>query len=94
MGGVALGMTLGAFSPSVGATFLVPIIAAAVLGGVGQSYGAMIGAVVVGVATEESALAISSAYSQIAAFVILIMVLLVRPEGIFPGIARYRGLAG
>lgn len=93
LGGVAFGMTLGAFSVSMGSTFLVIIVAAAILGGVGQAYGAMLGALVVGIATEETSLLVSSAYSQVAAFIILILVLVVRPEGILPGVARYRGIA-
>jgi branched-chain amino acid transport system permease protein/neutral amino acid transport system permease protein len=94
IGGVALGMTLGAFSTSLGSTFLLEIIAAAILGGIGQAYGAMVGALIIGIVAEESALALSSAYSQVSAFVILVVVLLVRPQGIFPGVARSRGLAG
>jgi branched-subunit amino acid ABC-type transport system permease component len=50
--GVALAITTVTFDFTLGAIFLIPMIAAAVLGGVGQPYGAMLGGLVVGVASE------------------------------------------
>jgi branched-chain amino acid transport system permease protein/neutral amino acid transport system permease protein len=84
--GVA-GTTFAINSGSFGATsadlFLVLILAAVFLGGPGQPYGAMLGALVIGVATEVSAVFITSDYKYVTAFVILLVILAVRPRGLF-----------
>lgn len=96
MGGVAgvmLGISLSSVSFTMGDTFLIEIIAAAILGGVGQVYGAMLGALVIGVLLEESAIVLGGAYAPISAFAVLILVLLVRPTGIMAGAAKAKGIA-
>ena len=93
LAGVMLGISVSSISYTMGDTFLIEIIAAAVLGGVGQVYGAMLGALVIGVLLEESAIVLSGAYAPIAAFLVLILVLLVRPTGIFAGAAKVKGIA-
>lgn len=91
--GVMLGLSLSSVSYTMGDTFLLEIIAAAVLGGVGQVYGAMLGALVIGVVLEESAIVLGGAYAPISAFAILILVLLIRPTGILAGAAKAKGVA-
>jgi branched-chain amino acid transport system permease protein/neutral amino acid transport system permease protein len=91
--GVAFVLNTATFSEVTGATFLVPIIAAAVLGGIGQPYGAMLGAVTIGLASEVSAALINPAYKGVVAFAILIVVLLVRPQGILSEIASAKEVA-
>jgi branched-subunit amino acid ABC-type transport system permease component len=91
--GVALVLNTATFSETTGAAFLVPIIAAAVLGGIGQPYGAMLGALTIGVAGEMAATLISPSYKDVVAFVILIVVLLVRPQGILSEIASAKEVA-
>lgn len=81
--GVALAITTVSFDFSLGAVFLIPMIAAAVLGGVGQPYGAMVGGLVVGIASEVAAAFTNPAYREVVAFGILIVMLLVRPHGLF-----------
>ena len=81
--GVALAITTVSFDFSLGAVFLIPMIAAAVLGGIGQPYGAMLGGLVVGVASEVAAAFTNPAYREVVAFGILIVMLLVRPHGLF-----------
>jgi branched-subunit amino acid ABC-type transport system permease component len=81
------------FSETTGAGFLVPIIAAAVLGGIGQPYGAMLGALTIGLAGEIAAAVISPSYKDVVAFAILIVVLLVRPQGILSEIAAAKEVA-
>ena len=54
-----------------------------ILGGIGSPYGAMLGALVVGVAMEVSAVFLPSEYKTAIALIILILVLLFRPQGIF-----------
>lgn len=96
MGGVAgvmLGLSIASVSFTMGDTFLMEIIAAAILGGVGQVYGAMLGAVLIGVLLQVSAIPLGGAYAPISAFAILILVLLVRPTGILAGTAKAKGIA-
>jgi branched-subunit amino acid ABC-type transport system permease component len=81
--GTVFAINAGTFSPSAGTGLMVTILAAAFLGGVGEPYGAMIGGLFVGIATELSALFWSSAYKQVAAFGLLVIVLLLRPKGLF-----------
>ena len=53
LAGVILVMNVTAFTDTTGAQFLIPIVAVAVLGGIGQPYGAMLGALVIGITSEE-----------------------------------------
>jgi branched-subunit amino acid ABC-type transport system permease component len=92
--GVILGLTLGTFSFTIGDEYLILIIAAAMLGGIGQANGAMLGALIIGLVTQWSSLVISGGYSEVVAFMILILVLLLRPTGIVSGIAADRSMAG
>jgi branched-subunit amino acid ABC-type transport system permease component len=91
--GVVLVLNTATFSEVTGANFLVPIVAAAVLGGIGQPYGAMLGAITIGLATEVSAAVISPSYKDLVAFAILIVVLLVRPQGILSEVAAAKEVA-
>ena len=91
--GVALVVNLATFTSATGGTFLIPIIAAAVLGGIGHPYGAMLGAIVIGVTSEMSATVIDPAYKQVVAFAILAAVLIVRPQGILSEVASNKEVA-
>ncbi len=91
--GVVLVLNTTTFSETTGASFLVPIIAAAVLGGIGQPYGAMLGAITIGLASEVAAALIDPAYKDVVAFAILIVVLLVRPQGILSELATAKEVA-
>ena len=93
LAGVILVMNLTAFTDTTGAQFLIPIIAVAVLGGIGQPYGAMLGALVIGIVSELAAAVISPDYKDVVAFVILVMVLLARPQGILSEIATRKEVA-
>ena len=90
--GVVLVLNTATFTEVTGANFLVPIIAAAVLGGIGQPYGAMLGALTIGIATEVAAIYYPS-YKGVAAFAILILVLLLRPQGILSEVASAKEVA-
>jgi branched-subunit amino acid ABC-type transport system permease component len=93
--GVALAITTVSFDFSLGGLFLIPMIAAAILGGIGQPYGAMLGALIVGVSSEVFAAVSNPNYKDVVAFAILIVVLLLRPRGLFgTGSASRRLLAG
>jgi branched-chain amino acid transport system permease protein/neutral amino acid transport system permease protein len=93
--GVALAVTTVTFDFTLGPTFLIYMIAAAVLGGIGQPYGAMLGGLVVGVGTQVAAAYTSPAYQDVYAFGLLILMLLIRPRGLLAaGTASARRLAG
>jgi branched-subunit amino acid ABC-type transport system permease component len=81
LGGVLLASSQGNMSPTLGFNFLLVVFAAAMLGGIGQPYGAMLGALVIGLGIEFGAAYVSADYSQALAFGVLIVVLLVRPSG-------------
>lgn len=83
LAGTVLGITAASLTPSAGETFLFVIFAAVIVGGVGSVYGAIIGALIIGMATEISATFINAAYKLDTAFVILILALLFKPSGLF-----------
>ena len=78
-----LGISESQITPASGELFLFVIFAAVIVGGVGSIYGAMAGAVLIGLATEISAVYINPAYKLDVAFVFLILTLLFRPNGLF-----------
>ncbi|KJE76075.1 branched-chain amino acid ABC transporter permease [Ferrimicrobium acidiphilum] len=83
LGGIALALNTVEFQVFTGNTFLFVIFAAVILGGIGKIYGAMLGALIIGVVVSLSSLVISSAYNVDVAFAVLVIVLLIRPQGIF-----------
>ena len=82
LAGVVAALNSDSFAIANGAAFLITILAAAVLGGAGQPYGAMIGAVLIGLITELSAAAWSPQYKEVVAFGILVLVMVLRPQGL------------
>lgn len=83
LAGVVLVLNTSAFQSTTGNDFLVVIVAAAMLGGIGRPVGAIAAAVILGLVTEVSAAYIGSSFKEVIAFGVLIVVLLVRPQGIF-----------
>ena len=61
------------------------LIGAAILGGIGSPYGAIAGGLVIGIVQEWSTMVISPAYKPAVAFAIMVVMLLVRPTGLFAG---------
>jgi branched-chain amino acid transport system permease protein/neutral amino acid transport system permease protein len=82
LAGVVAALNSDSFAVANGAGFLITALAAAVLGGAGQPYGAMIGAVIIGMVTELSAAAWSPEYKEVVAFGILVLVMVLRPQGL------------
>ena len=93
LAGVILVMNVGSFTDTTGAQFLIPIVAVAVLGGIGQPYGAMLAALVIGIASELAAAIFSPEYKDVVAFVILVIVLIARPQGILSEVATGKEVA-
>ncbi len=82
MAGTVFAIDAGSFNATSTDLFLVLILAAVFLGGPGQAYGAMLGAVIIGLATEISAAYIQADYKYVIAFVALLVMLGVRPTGL------------
>ena len=82
MAGVFLGLT-PQLHPEMGASLLLALFAAAILGGVGSLPGAVIGGLLVGLAENMSSLIISTGYKTAMPFVLLLLVLFFRPQGLF-----------
>ncbi len=64
---------------------LLLIFAAVILGGIGSIYGAIVGGLAIGLTASVSVIWIPSAFARAAAFAVMIVLLLVKPEGIFSG---------
>jgi branched-subunit amino acid ABC-type transport system permease component len=86
--GILLGI-LGTVTTELGWSNILLVLAAAVLGGTGNILGVIAASLVLGVVMDASALVIDTAYRPVVAFVILIAVLVFRPEGLF-SVARRR----
>ena len=83
--GVLLAVSQGNLLPIMGWKFLIPLFAAVILGGIGNPYGALVGAILVGSASEVSTQWLNPSYKPVISFAIMIVVLLARPRGIFGG---------
>jgi branched-subunit amino acid ABC-type transport system permease component len=83
LAGTVFAMNTGVFEATSAQLYIVLLLAAIFLGGPGEPYGAMLGAVTIGVATEVSAAFVNPEYKQVIAFVILLGMLTFRPFGLF-----------
>jgi branched-chain amino acid transport system permease protein len=88
LAGVLIGVA-SSVTTEIGWANILLILAATVMGGLGRIYGVVAAALILGLAMDLSALVIPSSYRTVVAFGALILVLLVRPEGIF-SVARRR----
>jgi branched-chain amino acid transport system permease protein/neutral amino acid transport system permease protein len=89
LAGVALAIDLGSFNSGTGGSYLLLIVAAAVFGSVGEPYGAVLGAVVIGLTSEVAAIYYPQ-LKDVVAFAILVLVLLLRPDGLRAGRVQMR----
>ncbi len=81
LGGIMYGLSVTVTS-DMGFILLLSMFAAVVLGGLGNAYGALFGAIILGVMQETSGLFVDTAYKFVVALAVLIVVLLVRPQGL------------
>lgn len=90
--GVFLAMDIQLLETTMGFRMLLPMFAAAILGGIGKPYGAVAGGLIIGLAEELSAYPwigdaplLSPGYKTGVAFAIMVIMLIVRPQGLFKG---------
>jgi branched-chain amino acid transport system permease protein len=88
LAGVMLGLEQGTFDPNMGVGPLFLIFTAVVLGGIGSAYGALVAGLALGLAMELSTWdgffgGLDAKYKPVLAFIVLILLLLYRPQGLF-----------
>lgn len=81
LSGVMLALFQG-LNYQMGFQILLLVFAAVTLGGLGTAFGALIGSLVVGLATQLSTLVIPTELKNVGALVVLIVIILFRPQGI------------
>jgi len=85
-GGYLIALERGAMNFQFGWILLLLIFAAVILGGIGSIYGAMFGGVTIGITQSISLVWLPSEFSTVAAFGVMIFVLLFKPDGLFSGV--------
>ncbi|MBW2053931.1 MAG: branched-chain amino acid ABC transporter permease [Deltaproteobacteria bacterium] len=83
-GGILYGLDVQ-LHPGMGWNFLLPLFAATILGTIGNFSGALVGGLIMGVAQQVSTAFLPPTYKPAVAFIIMIVILLVRPQGLFGG---------
>ena len=73
--------------PDMGWFLIMPMFAAVTLGGIGNPYGAIAGAFIIGIAQEVSVPIVGSQYKLAIALILMVLTLLFRPQGLFKGTA-------
>ncbi len=84
LGGSMYGL-ITAVRPNMGWFLILPMFASVILGGIGNPYGAIAAALVIGITQEVSTPWLGSQYKQGVGLFIMILVLLIRPKGLFKG---------
>jgi neutral amino acid transport system permease protein len=82
LAGVMVVAATNALSPNTGFFLLLSLFAATVLGGIGNPYGALLGGLVIGLSQEWATLLIEARWKAAVSFLVLILVLIIRPQGI------------
>ena len=82
LAGVFYGLT-NQITPVIGRDLVLPIFAATIVGGIGSIYGALLGGFIVGLAANLALMVLPSGYSPSVPFLIILAVLLIRPNGLF-----------
>ena len=83
LSGVMLGLVLNGINWQTGMQLLLLMFAAVTLGGLGTAFGALVGSLIIGMTVELANLVVPGDFKYATALVLLILVLLFRPQGIF-----------
>lgn len=81
-GGVMYGLA-SQLRPEMGYFLLLPMFAGTILGGIGSPIGALVGALIIGMTQQLSAAFLDPTYGPGVSFLLMILVLVIRPQGIF-----------
>lgn len=84
LGGSMYGL-ITAVRPNMGWFLILPLFASVILGGIGNPYGAIAAAFIIGIVQEVSTPWLGPQYKQGVALLMMILVLLIRPKGLFKG---------
>jgi len=84
--GFLLALESGNMNTTFGWNLLLVIFSAVILGGIGSVYGAIVGGLVIGVTSRLSLIWLPSELFLAGAFVVMILMLLVRPQGLLGGV--------
>lgn len=83
LAGILYALPAGTVNPNLGFSLILSIFAAVIVGGIGNAYGALAGGMLIGIAQEWSTLVLEPSMKVAVGFGMLILVLLVRPQGLF-----------
>ncbi len=83
LSGVMLGLVLNGISWQTGMQLLLLMFSAVTLGGLGTAFGALVGSLVIGMTVELSNMVLPGDFKYATALLLLIIILLVRPQGLF-----------
>ncbi len=83
LSGMLLGLVLNGIAWNTGWHYLLLLFAAVILGGIGTTLGAIVGSMIIGIVVEMANIWLPGDLKHAAALFILIVVLLVRPQGLF-----------
>jgi neutral amino acid transport system permease protein len=89
LAGILYALPAGTANPNLGFSLILSIFAAVIVGGIGNAYGALAGGLLIGVVQEWATLVVEPSVKVAVGFGMLILVLLVRPQGLF---GRARGV--
>jgi branched-chain amino acid transport system permease protein/neutral amino acid transport system permease protein len=67
----------------MGFWLLLPMFAAVIMGSIGNPRGALAGAIIIGIAQQVSTAFLNPAYGPAVAFLLMVVTLLIRPQGLF-----------
>ncbi|MFB6297090.1 MAG: branched-chain amino acid ABC transporter permease [Salinirussus sp.] len=84
--GFLIALERGVLTTTLGWSLLLVIFAAVILGGIGSVYGAIAGGLVIGIASRLSLVWIPESFILVAAFLVMIAMLLIRPSGLLGGV--------
>jgi neutral amino acid transport system permease protein len=83
LAGVVYGASIGVITPNLGFGIVLSIFAAVIVGGIGDAYGALAGGILIGLVQEWSTLVVPVNLKVAVGFGAMILVLILRPQGIF-----------
>lgn len=83
LAGILLGLVLNGINWMTGMQLLLLLFSAVTLGGLGTAFGALVGALIIGMTVELTNIWLPGDFKYATALVLLILLLLVRPQGIF-----------